>query len=97
MDNKSVSYIFVAIAALSFVLAIGLWIYQIFIFLRTGAMPDFSVISTLTFLGNSWALFPDSWFGLWTILGYIPTSIVLILICIILCLWAERLSPDITI
>jgi hypothetical protein len=97
VDNKPASYFLIIIAAICFISAFGLWVYQLFIYLQTGSMPDLSVISSLSHAGYAWALFPDSWFGLWRILNFIPTSIALILAGIVLSLWAEKLSPHISI
>jgi hypothetical protein len=46
--------------------------YQCFVFLRSGEWPSYTLLTVLAHFGYQWSYWPQSWFGLHAILGFIP-------------------------
>lgn len=58
---------------------IGVFVYQIYTYLKIGKWSSITVVDGLVELGISWANHPTDWKGAWNILENTPLSLFLIL------------------
>lgn len=61
---------------------IGLFCYQVYIWLRTGEWTAYSVLYGLSYFDNlkEWVVYPTSWIGIHKLLDKIPLSLFLIVV-----------------
>jgi hypothetical protein len=57
-------------------LCLGLLVlgWRVYRYLRTGVWFPESLIDSLAWLGNDWAVVPDDWYGVWYILDWLSTA-----------------------
>lgn len=67
--------IVIGIAITFLLLSVGIVGWQIFSYLRFDMWHSISLITTMQWLQNTWALSPVSWFGLFKVLDFIPLSL----------------------
>jgi len=75
---KGISEAAVAISALGFFGALGIWGWQILRYLKVGEWPSLSVIDVMRSLKIEWAYAPDAWIGVHKILNECPLALALI-------------------
>lgn len=78
-DSEWVVFYLLASIVMGFLAAIATLAYQTWQFLQTGEWLALSLLSPLRLLKLSWALSPQSWFGLYKIFDAIPLSLALFL------------------
>src|SRR5262249_57147118 len=56
------------------ILGVGMYVYELYIYLRSGIWSELSVITVLQRLRVQWALQPDDWLGVHKYLSQFPLS-----------------------
>lgn len=77
--------------------ALGIWAYQLFVYLKYGAWVSISVLDALGLLGGRvsvWTAFPSDWLGLHAMLAWVPAALVLLCIGFFLMAWGVELAAQ---
>ncbi|MEW8202711.1 MAG: hypothetical protein AB2697_21855 [Candidatus Thiodiazotropha endolucinida] len=69
---------------LSILAGIGVLIYDIYSYLKSGNWDSIDTIDLLREMKADWAFNPTDWIGLWEVLNAIPLFIILIILPILL-------------
>ena len=79
MSAKNEGLIFIS-GGLGALVALGIVLWQIYIFLKSGQWLSLSVISALNWCQVEWAIVPTEWFGLYKVLNWLPLSLTSLII-----------------
>ena len=58
----------------------GLFVWQIYAWLKSSLWPSVSVIDALRWMGVSWAVAPHDWLGLHKLLNLVPLALTLFIV-----------------
>lgn len=75
-DGDDVIKVFLVVAFLFG--GVGVFVWQVYYYLRFNVWISVSVITALEWMKIGWAMSPSDWFGLFNVLNYIPLSISMV-------------------
>jgi hypothetical protein len=83
----------IPVVGTSFVFSgIGLFIYQIYFWLKNGEWTEYSLLWPLSYIENlqSWVYYPIEWVGVHKILDFIPFPIFLVAMGVVIAVGSEN-------
>ncbi len=72
--EDDLNILFLLPAFMGVMICLGIWAYQVYSYLQTGEWPGLSLVSGLQLVDMRWALYPNSWLGVYKILESMPLS-----------------------
>lgn len=62
---------------------LGIFVNQIYTYLKLGEWQPYSIVDSFKSVGLKWASTPNDWIGLWEVLNFMPLSLVLIILSLV--------------
>ena len=73
-SSKSIEQLFYAIVTIGALIPA----YQVYNYLKAGYWQSISIIDALKSVDIQWAVYPQDWVGLWSVLDFVPLSIFIL-------------------
>jgi len=83
-DSSDFDFSGVIIVGLIILGGVGFFIGQVLFYLKDNIWHSISIITALQWFDNKWAQNPETWVGLWNVLEFLPLSLSLIVLGLII-------------